>query len=359
MPKYKIAVYAICKNESKNLPSWIENMQEADQIYVLDTGSTDQSVEILKNKAICYQVKHYDFFRFDVARNDALAMVDEDVDICVCVDIDERFQVGWRKILEKYWKKDTQLISYRYTWNFNEDGSEGTVFYINKIHARHGFCWKHPVHEVITYMKEGQCNIQYVPELQLNHYADNSKSRSSYLPLLELSIQEQPDDDRNMHYLGREYMYYGLYDKAIATLKQHLTLKSATWKDERSASYRYLGRCYYAKKDWVQAKEYFYRAILEAPYLREGYMELAYLLYEEKNYHGVIYFVNEALKITQRSYTYINEMTSWNETPYDLLAMCYYFLNDKERALYFVNKALEINPKNSRLIQNKEYFEQM
>ena len=38
----KIVVYAICKNESKFIKRWYESMKEADSIYVLDTGSTDE-----------------------------------------------------------------------------------------------------------------------------------------------------------------------------------------------------------------------------------------------------------------------------------------------------------------------------
>lgn len=49
----KICVYAICKNESKHIKRWYESMKEADDIYVLDTGSTDNSVELLK-KTWCY-----------------------------------------------------------------------------------------------------------------------------------------------------------------------------------------------------------------------------------------------------------------------------------------------------------------
>ena len=40
----KICVYAICKNEEKFVPKWVESMKEADEIYVLDTGSTDNTV---------------------------------------------------------------------------------------------------------------------------------------------------------------------------------------------------------------------------------------------------------------------------------------------------------------------------
>lgn len=55
----------------------------------------------------------------------------------------------------------------------------------------------------------------YTDNITLNHYPDNSKSRSNYLPLLELSIKETPLDDRNMHYLCREYMYYEMWNEAI------------------------------------------------------------------------------------------------------------------------------------------------
>ena len=47
--KYKICVYAISKNEEKFVKRWYESMKEADEIYVLDTGSTDNTVNILKS----------------------------------------------------------------------------------------------------------------------------------------------------------------------------------------------------------------------------------------------------------------------------------------------------------------------
>lgn len=86
-------------------------------------------------------------------------------------------------------------------------------------------------------------HVVTVPGMQLDHHADESKSRAQYLPLLELSVQEDPEDDRNMHYLGREYMFRGQWEKATATLKRHLSLPRATWRDERCASMRFLARC--------------------------------------------------------------------------------------------------------------------
>ena len=61
-----------------------------------------------------------------------------------------------------------------------------------------------------------------IEKIIVNHYPDSTKSRSSYLPLLELAIKENPENDRNMHYLGREYMYYGKYEEAITTLENKM-----------------------------------------------------------------------------------------------------------------------------------------
>ena len=63
-------------------------------------------------------------------------------------------------------------------------------------------------------------------DIILNHYPDKEKSRSNYLNLLEMSVKEDPTDDRNMHYLGREYMYYGRWNEGIDTLLKHLNLKT-------------------------------------------------------------------------------------------------------------------------------------
>lgn len=57
MHKYKIVVYAISKNEEKHVKRWVESMKEADEIIVLDTGSTDKTVKLLKDLGvICYWV---------------------------------------------------------------------------------------------------------------------------------------------------------------------------------------------------------------------------------------------------------------------------------------------------------------
>lgn len=64
-------------------------MRGADHIIVLDTGSTDNSVELFSALGVEVHQKQYDDFRFDVARNDSLDLVPDEYNIRVCTDIDE------------------------------------------------------------------------------------------------------------------------------------------------------------------------------------------------------------------------------------------------------------------------------
>ncbi len=355
MKKYKICVYAITKNEEKFVKRWFDSMKEADEIFVLDTGSTDNTVKMLKELGVNVVKKEIIPWRFDVARNESLEMVPQDYDVCVCTDLDEVFDKGWRKKIEENWDENTTHINYTYNWSLDENNKPLISFYKEKIHSRKNFSWVHPVHEVL------QCSIlenaKTIDEIVLNHYPDSSKSRSSYLKLLELSVKESPEDDRNMHYLGREYMYYKKWNKCIDTLIKHLNLKSAVWKDERCASMRYIARSYINLKRYDEARMWLKKAILEAPYLRDSYIELALLEEHFQNYEEVKNLCEEALKIKNHNKSYINEVNSWNETVYDLLSIAYFYLKDKKQALKNVNLALKINSKDKRIINNKKLIE--
>ena len=356
--KYKVCVYTISKNEEKFAKRWAKSMSEADEIYVLDTGSTDNTIKILKENGVNVKQEIINPWRFDVARNKSLDMVPLDTDICVCTDLDEVFKPGWRKKLEELWENCDRL-RYHYNWQFDDKGSPIISYYLNKMHTRNNYIWYYPVHEVLKYTGNTPERIITTNEIILNQYSDKEKSRNSYLPLLELAAKENPDDDRCIHYLGREYMYYERNDEAIEMLKKHLELESSTWKDERSTSMRFIARCYKRKSEFDKAIKWFDKSIEEAPYLRDPYIEKALLMYELKDYNSVIYLCNKALDIKNNNKTYVNESFSFDHTIYDLLSLCYYFKNDKYLALYYVEKALSISPNIKRLQNNKTYFKNM
>lgn len=359
MSKYKVCVYAISKNEEKFVERWFNSMKEADEIYVLDTGSTDKTIEKLKKLGVHVDTIALSPWRFDIARNKSLDMVPMDTDICVCTDLDEVFEPGWREKLETIWNKNVTRVRYNYNWSLDENKKPIVNFYLDKIHARNDYIWKHPVHEVLYYIGNDNEKFVTTDSFTLNHFPDNSKSRSSYLPLLELSVEEEPENDRNMHYLGREYMYYGKWNECIDTLIRHLGLKSATWRDERAASMRFIARSYSALNRTEEARMWLDKAILEAPYLRDAYVERAILEYKEENWNEVDKYCYKALEITSNQKSYINETFSWDYTIYDLLSLSRFYQNDLKSAIFYSDKAVAIAPNNQRLLNNNKIFKQI
>ena len=356
----KVVVYAICKDEEQFADRWMDSMGEADEVVVLDTGSSDGTVERLRARGARVEREIISPWRFDAARNRSLELVPEDADICVCTDLDEVFHPGWRRALESAWGTGTGQAAYRYTWSFAPDGSEGVVFWSEKAHARRGYRWVHPVHEVLRWTGEGRPGPTVAAEgVQLDHHPDPAKSRGQYLPLLELSVAEEPEDDRNTHYLGREYLYRGRWADCIRTLEHHLEMPTAVWRDERCASMRYIARAYENLGDVPAARGWYFRAAAEAPHLREPYLDLAQMLYRGEEWDGVLYFTGLALAIRERPRTYICEAAPWGSLPHDLRAISLFRTGRTGQALEEAKLALELEPANGRLRGNVELLERL
>ena len=245
----KIAVYTIALNEQQFVRRWYESAKEADYLLIADTGSTDGTVELAKELGINVVKISIKPWRFDDARNASLASIPADIDYCIALDMDEVLLPGWRAHLESV-PTQTTRPRYKYTWNWNPDGSPGLQYGGDKIHSRHGYRWKHPVHEVMVTDRIQQ--IESWIDLEIHHYPDNSKPRSQYFPLLAQSVEEDPHDDRNAFYYARELFFYGKFAEATEEFKRHLSLPRAVWKPERAASMRYIAKM---SGDFMEAED--------------------------------------------------------------------------------------------------------
>ena len=352
MNSYKIYVYAICKNEEAFVDRWMDAVGKADGVIVTDTGSTDQTVRRLRDRGAAVYEEKIDPWRFDAARNIALSHVPEDADICVSNDLDEVFEPGWRQKLEEVWQPEHTRARYLFTWSRKPDGSPEKQFSMEKIHARHGFSWVHPVHEVLRYSGEKPDKTVWVPGLVLHHFPDTSKPRGQYLPLLEMSVKENPDDDRARFWLGREYMYNRKYDECIRTLTQYLKMPSAVWEEERSAAMRFIASCYEARGSLAEARGWMFRAAAECPAVREPYLQMAKSGYLKSDWPLVFFAVTRALGVTRKSGSYLTEPAAWGYSLYDYGAIAAYRLGMYAQAMEYARKALSLAPDNERLQSN-------
>lgn len=347
----KICVYAISKNEETFVERFCESAADADLIVIADTGSTDNTVELAKK---CGAVVHeicITPWRFDDARNAALALIPRDIDVCISLDLDEELQPGWRQELERVWKKDTTRLTYEFDW------SCGIIFKSQKIHARHGYRWTHPCHEyAVPYgieEKYADTDMRMVV-----HKPDPTKSRGQYLPLLEMSVKEDPYDARGAFYYARELSFHGQWQRAIDECYRYLAMPNANWANERCYAYRVMAKCYNELGDWENAMKAARLGAIEAPYTREPWCEIAKLAYQRQNWAECYGAAMSALAITDKEYVYTMDPEVWGAMPYDYAAISAWNLGMKEEARKQVLKALELEPDNERLQNNLQFFEE-
>ena len=207
----KICVYGIAKNESKFVDRFMDCLTEIKDVFILDTGSTDNTVELFRRRGAVVNQKTYENFKFDEARNDALALIPEDFDVCISLDIDECIDKGFVDVIKEVWDDDTVAMSYFY---YTGD-SHTNAFFDNKIHLRKDFKWVYPIHEILNYTGDKKYKEIKDDRIKVYHYADKSKSRDFYLDLLEERVKNVPDDERNTRLLAREFLNKGENKKCI------------------------------------------------------------------------------------------------------------------------------------------------
>ncbi len=108
-----------------------------------------------------------------------------------------------------------------------------------------------------------------------------------------------------------------------------------------------------------QARDWYLRAVAEAPHLREPYTDLAQLLYRQEAWDGVLYFTGCALTITRRPRTYICEAAPWGSLPHDLRSIAFYATGRLPQALEEARQARALEPDNARLCENVSLLENL
>ena len=346
----KICVYAISKNEINFIDRFYQSAKAADLVVLADTGSTDGTRERARELGITTHDIYIHPWRFDVARNVALGLIPSDVDVCISLDVDEVLMPGWREEIERVWTKETTRLQYRYDW------SKGHIFNATKIHHRKGYVWQSICHEMI-FPDPRHTEVWATTDfLLIRHLPDDTKSRSDYLPQLQANALEQPYNARNSYYYARELYFNQQYDASIAEFSRYLDLPDAKWYHERSYALRTIAKCYLAKGMVLEAKQAAKKATKEAENLRENWCLLAEICQKEGNWGGSYQAASRALKIQKREYAYTSDERVWGSLPYDLAALASYYMGFKERARLYGQQALDLDPNNSRLISNMEWY---
>lgn len=346
----KIAVYAISKNEAAFVEQFCASAKDADLILIADTGSTDNTVELAREHGAVVHDICISPWRFDKARDTALALIPRDIDVCISLDLDEVLEPGWREEIERVWKEDTTRLRYKFDWG------AGIIFFYEKIHARHGYHWHHPCHEYPRPDARITEVYAHTDMLLVSHHPDPTKSRGQYLDLLELSVQEDPRCPRNAFYYARELTFYRRWVDAIVALNKYLDNPQANWPNERCYAMRLMAQAYEALGDRTQAEVWLDKACKEAPNTREPWVELADLARRTEQWQLAYDCVKQALLIQDKALVYTMDPEVWGAKPHDLLALAAHYLGKSDEAIEHGQIACDLEPNDARLKRNLEFY---
>lgn len=334
-----IIVYTIMKNEIGNIEGWLENIKDADGIYVLDTGSTDGSYEKMLSLKEKYPQLHvdrkiYTEFRFDDARNDNLKMVPEMANtICWTIDLDERFVEDWYQITKNAFIKHPYFykLSYGYAYTHNSDGSVREKLLYDKCHRRLGAYWELPIHEQLLYGElksiytDGIVNLG--EDIIVHHYQNDKTNRIQYVNLLEKRIDENPFDLEAINHLATEYTTHQIdFQKELDTrfllLSRGIQCNS-DWKECMAGNIAWS----LSRTNPAIAKEFYKMAIAFNPKLRTYYLRYVQFLLDNNeitssNIKEVEALLQTMSKICTQQDSWKDSKENWTWYPFYLLGRC-------------------------------------
>ena len=330
----KIAVYTIALNEEHNVEQWHKSAKDADYLLIADTGSTDKTVELAKKLGIKVAKISIKPWRFDDARNAALALLPDDIDICVSLDMDEVIVEGWREALESMDKDATQVL-YEYTWSWRDPQSRTQPqvrYLINKVHARHGYRWKYPVHEILFPNRNEKHKEVFLENFKIHHYPEIDREPNRYNDLIKLAFEENMDSSRYWKYLIDYYLLIKDNSSAKLMLKKYLKkFKNELTNKEISQAYHYLFIC-------TKKVKYLFKAY-KVNKNRQNAIDIAIVYFTKNRLIRARKYLKIALSITEGEMDENYREYVWGYLAKNMLFVCNHNLKIKNR-----KQKISLNP---------------
>ena len=326
----KICVYTVCKDESKFVDKWYDSMSEADCVVAVVHDTKDDTAEKLISHGVKVAFTHYQQWRFDTSKNDALKFAKEaapDCNIFAFVSLDEVFEPGWAQTIRDNWKEGDEICLYKFVQSHDDNGQDALTTGFNWIHSREdAWFWKYPVDEVLIRDDKPVSELKYCnlfDKVTLHHWPDYSKPRP-YVDLHKLRYEEYPEDTSVLCFV-RDYHWMQAYDELDELMKDRDVASMNLNGEEKAFITMCQGDGFRKKGDNQKAIEYYKKAIEFDDSYRDTYIQFATLLCDMGFYAEAETILKKALKLTWRSYSYIEDPNYWMAAPYTWLTVALYY----------------------------------
>jgi glycosyltransferase involved in cell wall biosynthesis len=387
--KPRFSVVLIAKNEEESLPNLLRSLWEfrdrGGQVILVDTGSTDKTMEIADHTG-CIVYEKGDAFRhpidqgmadkinrafivdgeapivkggdsyFDFGEARAYAMSLASNDFVLCPGCDEVFTKLDIDALHRFMDEGYSQIRFDYIWDKTPEGKPRTRFYRDAyFFDRTKWHWVNPIHEFVMENVPGEKWMELPAQYGLvEHHQLPQPGRNLRDAVgLGVSCYQDRKNDRNAHYFARELMFQHRYRSAINQFLRHFDLKS--WDLERGQSLTFIGDCYWFMGNEKEATFWYQESFNFCAARRAPLCRLADLYHQKDDKQRAAAYAAAALTIPYIAY-YANDMSHYRHFPHEILYWALWYLGAKEQAKAHWKKCIEYEPTNKKFIEEGEKF---
>ncbi|RKR11781.1 glycosyltransferase involved in cell wall biosynthesis [Flavobacterium sp. 90] len=351
-----ISLCMIVKNEEKTLAECLNSVKDiADEIIIVDTGSTDKTKEI----AHSFTDKVYDFEwinDFAAARNFAFSKATKEYQLWLDADdiIIEKDKIAFLN-LKKELSPAIDMVLMKYNYVVDENNNPSYSFQRERLVKRvNNYKWNDPVHEYILYGDN-----YLISEIAITHKKVDSFSDRN-LKIYEAQLKNNlPFSPRSLYYYARELRDHHKYEEAIEYFNKFLDTKDGAVDDNINACYE-IGKIYKQLNDTDNALRYFFQSFSYDIPRAESCCEIALIYMANKDYRKAIYWY-EFVFTLKLSDTDINKTSidCWSFVPAIQLAVCYANINNIEKAIAYNELAGKYKIDHDSVVHNRNYFNKL
>ncbi len=352
-----VSLCMIVKNEEAHIARCLDSVADlVDEIIIVDTGSTDRTVEIVSG----YTSKIYSHLwndDFSEARNDSFSKAS--MDYCMWMDADDVLEQSQKEAflrLKRTLSPDTDIIMMKYHTAFDEAGRPTFSYFRERwIKNSPQYRWVGPVHEVIP--PSGR--VLY-SDIALCHKkikaGDPHRNLKIYQKMLSDGGTLEP---RHQYYYGRELYYHKRYEEAADQLERFLRSEEG-WLENKIEACSVCADCYLHLGKESLALDTLLRSMSFDLPRAELCCEIGKYFLEHGNYHVAAYWYETALHTPKNEFGEGFILPDcYDYIPLLQLCVCYDRLGDRERAKKYNDRAGSCKPYSKEYLYNKQYFESL
>lgn len=346
-----ISLCMIVKNEETHLARCLDSAAElVDEIIIVDTGSTDRTVEIASE----YTSNVYSYpwkDDFSDARNDSFSKAS--MDYCMWLDADDILEETEKDKflqLKQTLPPEADIVMMKYNISFDEAGNPSFSYFRERwIRNCSKFRWVGAVHEVVP--QSG--NIIY-SDIAVCHKkitsGDPDRNLNIYRKLLDRGERLEP---RHQYYFGRELYYHKQYEEAVSVLEQFL-LSADGWVENKIEACSVCANCYYRLGQEQSALDILLRSMSFDLPRAELCCEIGKHFLERGDYHTAVYWYETALSRPRNHFSNgFVQPDCYDYVPLLQLCVCFDRMGDRKKAKEYNERAGACKPYSKAYLYNK------